>query len=203
MDMIISLIAAASTNNVIGKENKLVWHLPNDMKFFKNTTWGMPVVMGRKTYESLAGEPLPGRYNFVVTRNKGWDPHNEKVKVATDLGQAIRMAGGTDCRECFVIGGGEIYAAAMPLADRIYLTRVHVVVEGDTYFPVIDEKTWKMVSQLDFPADEKHAYAYSFQVWEPNGRAAGDQHSMKRKLERTVRKILTSKQTIVWRKPNQ
>jgi dihydrofolate reductase len=165
--MIISLIAAASTNNVIGKENRLVWNLPNDMKFFKNTTWGMPVIMGRKTYEALAGEPLPGRYNFVITRNKDWDPHNTKVKVAPGIEQAINLAAGTDCKECFVIGGGEIYAEALPLADRIYLTRVHTVVEGDAYFPVIDEKTWEMVSHLDFPADEKHAYAYSFQVWEP------------------------------------
>lgn len=203
MDMIISLIAAASTNNVIGKENQLVWHLPNDMKFFKNTTWGMPVIMGRKTYEALAGEPMPGRYNFVVTRNKEWDPHSAKVMVAGDLEPAIKMASGTDCKECFVIGGGEIYAAAMPLADRIYLTRVHTVVEGDAYFPVIDEKAWEMVSHLDFPADEKHAYAYSFQVWEPTGRAAKDQHAMERVLERTVRNILTSPQTIVWRKPNQ
>ena len=201
--MIISLIAAASTNNVIGKENHLVWHLPNDMKFFKNTTWGMPVIMGRKTFEALAGEPLPGRYNFVVTRNKEWDPHNAKVTVAGNLEQAFGLARGTDCKECFVIGGGEIYTAAMSLADRIYLTRVHAVVEGDAYFPVIDEKAWEMVSHLDFPADEKHAYAYSFQVWEPIGRAANDRHAEERVLERAVRNILTSKQTIVWRKPNQ
>jgi dihydrofolate reductase len=200
--MIISLIAAASTNNVIGKENRLVWHLPNDMKFFKNTTWGMPVIMGRKTYEALAGEPLPGRYNFVVTRNKDWDPHNAKVTVAGDLRQVFGLVSGTDCKECFVIGGGEIYTAAMPLADKIYLTRVHTVVDGDAYFPVIDEKRWEMVSHLDFAADEKHAYAYSFQVWEPIGRAK-DQHSEERALERAVKNILTSKQTIVWRKPNQ
>jgi dihydrofolate reductase len=165
--MIISLIAAASTNNVIGKENKLVWNLPNDMKFFKNTTWGMPVLMGRRTFEALAGQPLPGRFNFVITRNKGWDPHSPKVRVAPGLGQAIDLARGTDCKECFVIGGGEIYKEAMPLADKIYLTRVHTVVEGDAFFPVIDEKVWEMTSHLDFPADEKHAYAYSFQVWEP------------------------------------
>jgi dihydrofolate reductase len=200
--MIISLIAAASTNNVIGKENKLVWHLPNDMKFFKNTTWGMPVIMGRKTYETLAGEPLPGRYNFVVTRNKDWDPHNAKVKVAVGLGQAFDLARATDCKECFVIGGGEIYTAAMPLADKIYLTRVHAVVDGDAYFPVIDEQRWEMVSHLDFQADEKHAYAYSFQVWEPIGRVK-DRQSEERALERAVKNILTSKQTIVWRKPNQ
>ena len=164
--MIISLIVAASTNNVIGKENKLVWNLPNDMKFFKNTTWGMPVVMGRKTFEALAGEPLPGRFNFVITRNKEWVPRSQKVQVAPGLGEAIDLARETDCKECFVIGGGEIYKEAMPLADKIYLTRVDAVLDGDAYFPVIDEKVWEMTSHLDFPADEKHAYAYSFQIWE-------------------------------------
>src|SRR5271170_15495 len=127
--MIISLIVAATTNNVIGKDNQLLWHLPNDMKYFKNTTWGMPVLMGRKTFEALAGEPLPGRFNFVITRNKDWDPHNPKVQVAPGLEQAIDLARETDCKECFVIGGGEIYIEAMPLADKIYLTRVHAVVE--------------------------------------------------------------------------
>ena len=164
--MIISLIVAASTNNAIGKDNKLLWHLPNDMKFFKNTTWGMPVVMGRKTFEALAGEPLPGRFNFVVTRQLGWKPARESVRVAPGLRAALDMAKETDCKETFVIGGGEIYKGAMPVADRIYMTRVHAVLEGDTFFPVIDEKDWKLVSELAFPADEKHAYAYSFQLWQ-------------------------------------
>lgn len=164
--MIISLIVAASTNNAIGKDNQLLWHLPNDMKFFKNTTWGMPVVMGRKTFEALAGEPLPGRFNFVITRNADWDPKNEKAKVAPDLATALKMAEETDCKETFVIGGGQIYAEAMPLADRIYMTRVHAVLEGDTWFPEIDEKEWQLVENRDFPVDEKHAYAYSFQTWE-------------------------------------
>jgi dihydrofolate reductase len=164
--MIISLIAAASTNNVIGKDNQLLWNLPNDMKFFKNTTWGMPVVMGRKTYDALAGQPLPGRFNFVITRNGDWDPHSEKVKVVDSLGSAIREAGETDCKEIFVIGGGQIYSEAMSVADKIYLTRVHTVVGGDAWFPEIDEKEWQLTSNSDFPVDEKHAYAYSFQVWE-------------------------------------
>jgi dihydrofolate reductase len=164
--MIISLIAAASTNNVIGKDNKLLWHLPNDMKFFRNTTWGMPVVMGRKTYDALAGEPLPGRFNFVITRNSDWDPHNEKVKVVKSLDGAVEGAQQTDCKEAFVIGGGEIYQQSLSIADKIYLTRVHTVVEGDAFFPVIDENIWQLTSHLDFPVDEKHAYAYSFQVWE-------------------------------------
>jgi dihydrofolate reductase len=164
--MIISLIAAASTNNVIGKDSKLLWHLPNDMKFFRNTTWGMPVIMGRKTYDALAGEPLPGRFNFVITRNRSWDPRNGKVKVVGSLAGAVEAAGETDAKEVFVIGGGEIYQQSMAIADKIYLTRVHTVVEGDAYFPVIDEALWQLTSSQDLPADEKHAYAYSFQLWE-------------------------------------
>jgi dihydrofolate reductase len=164
--MIISLIAAASTNNVIGKDNQLLWNLPNDMKFFKNTTWGMPIVMGRKTYDALARQPLPGRFNFVITRNKAWDPHHEKVTVVGSLTEAIQKAGETDCKETFVIGGGQIYADSMAIANKIYLTRVHAVLEGDAWFPLIDEKEWQLTSDLDFPVDEKHAYAYSFQVWE-------------------------------------
>jgi dihydrofolate reductase len=164
--MIISLIVAASENNAIGKDNKLLWHLPNDMKFFKNTTWGMPVVMGRKTYDALAGEPLPGRFNFVITRQKDWQPRNEKVTVTSNLQEALEAAKATDCKETFVIGGGEIYKASMPVADRIYMTRVHTQLDGDTYFPAIDEKQWRLTDNRDFPPDEKHAYAYSFQVWE-------------------------------------
>ncbi|HXB10050.1 MAG TPA: dihydrofolate reductase [Puia sp.] len=164
--MIISLIVAASANNAIGKDNKLLWSLPNDMKFFKNTTWGMPVIMGRKTFDALAGEPLPGRFNFVITRQKDWRPRNEKVTVTKNLDEALKGAEATDSKEAFVIGGGEIYAAAMPVADRIYMTRVHATLEGDTYFPPIDEKDWQLTDNRDFPADEKHAYAYSFQVWD-------------------------------------
>lgn len=164
--MIISLIVAASTNNVIGKDNRLLWRLPNDMRFFKNTTWGMPVIMGRKTFEALAGEPLPGRFNFVITRQKDWRPQREKVREAHDLAGALRLAKETDCKEAFVIGGGQVYAEAMPLADRIYMTRIHTDLEGDAWFPVIDEKRWEMVSNLDLPADDKHAYSYSFQLWQ-------------------------------------
>ena len=164
--MIISLIVAASTNNVIGKANGMVWSLPNDTKYFKNTTWGMPVIMGRKTYESMRSEPLPGRFNFVITRRQNWDPQNANVRVAASLEEAIRLAGVTDCKEVFVAGGGQIYAEALPVADRIYLTRVHAVLDGDAYFPAFSDSEWELVSNLDRPADERHAYAYSFQVWQ-------------------------------------
>lgn len=109
---------------------------------------------------------MPGRFNFVITRNGEWDPHNDKVKVVSSLESAIEGARETDCKETFVIGGGEIYEQSMSIANKIYLTRVHTVVEGDAFFPVIDESVWQLTSNLDFPVDEKHAYAYSFQVWE-------------------------------------
>lgn len=161
--MRISLIVAVTDNQVIGKDNRLLWHLPNDMKFFKNTTWAMPVIMGRKTFESL-GKPLTGRTNIVITRNPGWK--QDGVLVAGDLAQSLALAATTDAREVFVIGGGEIYQQALPKAHRIYMTRVHTVMEGDTFFPGVAAPEWTLLSQLDFTADEKHAYPYCFQVWE-------------------------------------
>lgn len=160
--MNIALVVAAAENNVIGKNNQLLWRLPNDTKFFKNTTWGMPVIMGRKTFDSL-GKPLAGRTNIVITRQNNWTAPG--AKVVANLEEAMAVAADTDAKEAFVIGGGEIYALALPLAQRIYLTRVHGTFEGDAYFPVFDEQEWELLSNLDFPVDEKHAYAYSFQVW--------------------------------------
>ena len=161
--MAISLIVAASENNAIGKANKLIWHLPNDMKFFKNTTWGMPLIMGRKTYESM-DKPLPGRINIVITRQKDWKA--EGVVVVSDLQHSIEKAKETNCKEIFIAGGGEIFKQSMELADRIYMTRVHAVLDGDTFFPEIDESKWALVSNEDRETDEKHKYAYSFQIWE-------------------------------------
>ncbi len=161
--MTISLVVAAANNNVIGKDNKLVWHLPNDMKFFKNVTWGMPVLMGRKTFDAL-GKPLNGRTNIVLTRNKEWK--KEGVVTVASIGDAELLLKEMDVKELMVIGGGEIYRMTIGMADRIYITRVDAEPEGDAHFPEIDEHSWKMVSQQDHPVDEKHAFAYSFQVWE-------------------------------------
>jgi dihydrofolate reductase len=161
--MKIALVVAAAENNIIGKNNQLLWRLPNDMKFFKNTTWGMPVIMGRKTFESL-GKPLAGRTNIVITRQDNWAA--PEVRVVKNLEEALAAAAETDAKEASVIGGGEIYALALPLAQRIYITRVHTTLEGDTWFPEFDKQQWELLSNLDFPADEKHAYAYSFQVWQ-------------------------------------
>jgi dihydrofolate reductase len=160
--MLISLVVAASENNVIGKDNKLLWNLPNDMKFFKNTTWGMPVIMGRKTFDSL-GKALTGRTNIVITRQENWGA--EGVRVVKNLDEAIIAAADTDAKEAFVIGGGEIFRQSMFLAHKIYLTRVHATFDGDTFFPEVNDKEWKLASDLDFFADDRHAFDYSFQIW--------------------------------------
>lgn len=160
--MLVSLVVAASTNNVIGKDNKLLWKLPNDMRFFKNVTWGMPVIMGRKTYESLA-QPLPGRKNIVLSRQP---LESEGAIVVKNLEDALFLVKQMDVKEAMVIGGGEIYRLAWEKAKRIYLTRVDAEFEGDTFFPALDPKQWKLIRQENHEADEKHAYGYSFQVWE-------------------------------------
>jgi dihydrofolate reductase len=160
--MLINLIVAAAENNAIGKNNQLLWHLPNDLKFFKNTTWGMPVIMGRKTFESV-NKALPGRMNIVITRQTGWQA--DAVISASSLADAINKAAAAHYKEVFIIGGGEIYQQALPSAQQIFLTRVHTVIEGDTFFPELDATEWKLVSKDDFDADEKHAYPYSFETW--------------------------------------
>jgi dihydrofolate reductase len=161
--MTISLVVAAATNNAIGKEGKLPWHLPNDMKHFKNVTWGMPVVMGRKTFESL-GKVLPGRKNIVISRQHGLQI--EGTITVRNIDDALFVAKQTDAREVMVIGGGEIYKVLFDKAKRIYLTRVEAEPEADTFFPQINPAEWFLVSQKNHEADEKNDYNYSFQVWE-------------------------------------
>ena len=160
--MNISLVVAASKNNAIGKNNQLLWHLPKDMRFFKNTTWAMPVIMGRKTFESLSGKALSGRLNIVVTRQKDWKALN--VSAVNSLEAAIELAGLQDYKEVFVIGGAEIYEQTLPIANTIYLTRVDAVIEGDSYFPLLGDE-WKVISEESIQADAKHVYPFDFQVW--------------------------------------
>jgi len=161
--MIVSIIVAASTNNVIGKNNEMLWHLPNDFRFFKSTTWAMPVVMGRKTFESMGSKPLGGRLNIVITRQK--DLTLKGVEVVNSLKEAISVAKKAEYKELFVAGGGELYKEALDRANKIYLTRVHTELEGDTFFPVIDESKWTLVSDEFNEADNRHTYNYSFQLW--------------------------------------
>jgi dihydrofolate reductase len=165
--MTISIIVAASDNNVIGKNNQLLWNLPTDMRYFKSVTWGMPVIMGRKTFESL-GQPLKGRLNVVITRKKDWSPPG--VVVANNLEAAFKAARDADTKEMFILGGGEVYAQSIKKANKIHLTRVHGNFDGDTVFPVLDS-SWNLSYRVDFPADEKHAYPFSIEIWVANRKA--------------------------------
>jgi dihydrofolate reductase len=160
----ITIIVAADLNNAIGANGKLPWHLPQDLKFFKNTTWAMPVIMGRKTFESL-GKPLPGRTNIVITQNTSW--HQEGVWVANSIENAIEQAQTLQTNEIFIIGGGTIYASSLPLVNRVYLTRVYTKIDdADTWFPPLPENEWELKWERPFTADEKHLFDYSFQCWE-------------------------------------
>ncbi len=139
------------------------WHLPNDMRHFKNVTWGLPVIMGRKTFESL-GKVLPGRKNIVISRQPDWK--HEGTIVVKSLDDALFVANETDAKEVMVIGGGEIYKALFSKAKRIYLTRVDAEPEADTFFPDIEPSEWFLVSQDNHEADGKNPYNHSFQLWE-------------------------------------
>ena len=132
------------------------------MRFFKNTTWGMPILMGRKTFESMGSKPLNGRLNMIITRDKNW--LSEDVMVVHTMEDAIALATKFSYNELLVIGGGEIYTMALPLANKIWLTRVHTTIEGDTFFPTIGPD-WERISVASNEADAKHAYAFDFECW--------------------------------------
>ena len=155
--MIVSLVAAMSENRVIGRGGGLPWHLPKDLQYFKKLTVDHTVIMGRKTYDEVK-RPLDNRRNVVITRNPDFKPHG--VTVVPTLKEALAL-GATE-REVFVIGGGEIYRLALPLADRLYLTVVHATVEGDTFFPEFDKDAWALDEEERHEADAKHAFAFTF-----------------------------------------
>jgi dihydrofolate reductase len=152
----ISIIAAVADNNVIGGNNKLLWHLSADLKRFKQLTLGHPVIMGRKTFESI-GKPLPGRENVVITRNP--DFKAEGITIVRSLDEVLKKFSGQDV---FIIGGAEIYAQSMSLADKIFLTRIYHLFEGDSFFPAIDERIWKVKREEMHEPDEKNPYRYAF-----------------------------------------
>ena len=160
--MAIAIISATSENNVIGKDNDLPWYLPADLAHFKNLTSGKHIVMGRKTYESV-GRPLPNRTNIVVSRNPDFIAAG--CETASSLSDAIKKTGGKDL---FVCGGSEIYKQALEVADIMYLTRIHAVVEGDTYFPDFNDSLWTIVERKDFLPDDKNKYSYSFITYKRN-----------------------------------
>ena len=158
--MIISMVVARAENGVIGRGGDLPWRISADLKYFKAVTMGKPVIMGRKTYESI-GRPLPGRTNIVITRDRAWAA--ESVMVAHSLDQALAAANAVE--EAMIIGGAEIYRQAMDRTDRVYLTEVHAEPEGDAVFPDLDPQQWREVSREKHPADEDNP-AFSFVVLE-------------------------------------
>ena len=162
--MTISFIAALADNNVIGRDNRLPWHMPADLKRFKALTLGHHVIMGRKTFDEIK-KPLPGRINVVVTRSVDFSP--EGVAVARSIEEALAKAEASGDPEIFVIGGAEIFAQLMHRADRMHLTRVHAEPEGDTFFPEFDDvNEWQLVDAEHLEADEKNPHPYSFLTYE-------------------------------------
>ena len=159
----LSLLVAADEQNLIGSHNRLPWHLPNDLKYFKNQTWAMPILMGRKTFESI-GHPLRGRHSIIITRNPEWN--HQGVTVVHSIDGAIEKAKQLGATEIFVIGGAEIFQDAFQKAARIYLTRIHHRFDGDAFFPRIEPAQWNQVQNHFCAADEKNAFAHTFQVWE-------------------------------------
>lgn len=154
--MIVSIVVAIAQNNAIGKNNQLLWHLPKDLKHFKDITSGHTVIMGRKTYESV-GKPLPNRRNIIITRQ---NIVIDGCEVVNSIEEALKLCTGET--EVFIVGGAEIYKQAMALTDRIYLTIVHQEFDADTYFPEIKETIWKETERQDHESDEKHLFPYSF-----------------------------------------
>ena len=163
--MKISIIAAVSQNLVIGKDNDLAWHLPDDMKYFMKTTQHHHVVMGRKNYESIPHKyrPLPNRTNLVVTRKTVYNAPG--CLIFHSIQEALDYSKGENQKEVFIIGGGQIYAAAINLSDTLYITEVHADVKGDTYFPEINADDWQETSRIYHPADDKHQYAFDFVIY--------------------------------------
>lgn len=161
----VSLIVAAAENGIIGKDNDMPWKISSDLKYFKKTTLYKPVIMGRKTFESI-GKPLPDRTNIVITRDTSFT--REGVITAHSLEMALDVATGMaevrGQREIMIIGGAQIYALSLPIADRLYLTRIHAEIEGDASFPDLDEKEWLEYSREDHEKGEKDSHDYSFIV---------------------------------------
>lgn len=160
--MKIAMIAAIGENFVIGKDNDMIWHLPDDMKFFMNKTTGHHVIMGRKNYESLPKKyrPLPNRTNIIITRQENYKA--DECFVVNSLKAALEIARQDEDPEAFIIGGGEIYKLAFDQADTLYLTEIQASFEGDAYFPDFDKSEWLEVTRTHHPADAKHDYAFDF-----------------------------------------
>lgn len=169
--MIISLIVAMDEAGGIGLQGGLPWRLPDDLKRFKQLTMGHPLIVGRKTWESI-GRPLPGRKMIVVTRNPGYLPEGSLRAASLEEALSIARQGGEE--EAFIAGGGQLYTHSLPLAERIYLTRVHTTLPADTFFPDFEPALWQVTSQEAHPADEKNPIPFTWQVWERVGNKMGE-----------------------------
>ena len=158
----ITMIAAAGENNELGKDNDLLWHLPDDFKRFKQLTTGRHIIMGRKTFETFP-KPLPNRVHIVITRNKNYQ--KEGAVAVHDMKNALKIAEKDE--QPFIIGGGEIYKMGLPFSDKIELTRVHGKFEdADTFFPKFSEAEWELISKIEHPKDERHKYSFTYETWE-------------------------------------
>jgi dihydrofolate reductase len=155
----LSIIVATDQQNGIGKNNQLLWHLPNDLKFFKKVTSGNTIIMGRKTYESI-GKPLPNRRNVVISRNQ--DLKIEGVEIFDNISSAIQAC--VNEEEVFIIGGGEIYKQALDLTSKIYLTKVEANCDADIFFPEFKQEEWETISEEDYEKDDRHAFNYTFSI---------------------------------------
>jgi dihydrofolate reductase len=163
--MKIAMIAALGKDRVIGKDNDLAWHLPDDMAYFMRTTTGHHVIMGRKNFESIPEKyrPLPKRINIIITRQK--DYKADGAHVVHSLEDALEIARGNGENEAFIIGGGEIYALGLPKADILYLTEIRETFNGDAYFPEVDFSNWDEISRVHHPADARHAHSFDFVIY--------------------------------------
>lgn len=159
--MIVSAIAAMGKNRVIGHNNRMLWHLPLEFQYFKNTTMGHHLIMGRKTFESIPGV-LPGRTTLVVTRQTDYTAKG--AHVVHSLEEAIQLARAQGDTECFIAGGAQIYKQAMPLVDKLYLTEVDYDQEGDAYFPTFDDIPWKLIEEKSYAQSENNAHAWTAKI---------------------------------------
>ena len=161
----ISLIVAVSENMVIGKDNKLAWHLPDDMNYFSNMTKGHSIIMGRKNWESIPKKyrPLPERKNIVVTRNNKFE--DKGAIIVNSIEKAVEKARRFDEEEIFIIGGGEIYKLGFPYVDKLYITEIYANIDGNTYFPKWNKENWKEISRISHPKDEKHEFDFDYVIY--------------------------------------
>lgn len=167
---LISMIGAVARNGIVGRNNQMPWRLPADMAFFKKTTMGHPVVMGRNTFESIGGKPLPGRHNIVLTRDRSYRAEGSSVVHTPEEAAAL-----VDGPHMFVIGGSEVYKLFLPMADRLILTHIDDDFEGDTYFPELNMDEWKIVSREPGVLDEKNKHPHTFVIYERNRGESDDQ----------------------------